>query len=131
MTVVDTSALVALLDVDHPKHSIAEAHLATGPITATWGTLLETSVVIRRLAKDAGLEGGRAARQALRAICSLDGFREAPTPPLREVMALYQRRTSLSFADAWTLTVASDHDEPLLTFDRTLAAAYERQKSKR
>jgi predicted nucleic acid-binding protein len=130
VTVVDTSVVVALLDADHPHHASAASRVATGPITATWGTLLETSMVIRRLAKDAGLDGNKAARKALRAIISLDGFREAGGADLRGVLALYDRSHALSFADAWTLSVAIETGEPLLTFDDTLRSAYERRRGK-
>lgn len=127
MPVVDTSALVALLDPAHPHHVAARRELATGPIFASWGALQEVTVVMRRRAKAAGQDGNRAGRAALRAVTGLAGFREAPPLGLASVVSLFEGLGPLGFADAWALAVALHLREPLVTFDKALRAAHTRR----
>ncbi|MEA3203638.1 MAG: hypothetical protein QOI63_1317 [Thermoplasmata archaeon] len=124
MTVADTSALVALLDAGHPHHKQAQRDLAEGHVTVTRGSLAETATVVRRLAKDAGHDGGQAARQALAAITTLAGFREAPHVELATVLKLHQQDGGLSFVDAWNLATALQANERLASHDKGLLAAH-------
>lgn len=126
MSVADTSALVALVDTNHAHHADAAHSLAEGPVTVTWGSLAEVATVVRRLAKDAGLDGNRAARQALAAVTGLAGFRQAAAPDLGKVLKLHGKEATLSFVDAWNLHVALAADEALVSFDKELRAAHRR-----
>lgn len=127
MSVADTSALVALLDAGHPHHADAARDLAEGHVTVTWGSLAEVATVVRRLAKDNGQDGAKAARQALAAITSLAGFRQAPPGELEAVLKLHGKESSLSFVDAWNLTAAMHGGEELVSYDRDLRAAHRRR----
>jgi predicted nucleic acid-binding protein len=129
LTVADTVALVALLDQNHPRHAKASAALAEGHITITWGTLAEVATVTRRLAKDSGLDGNRAAREAIAAIRGLAGFREAATLSLEAVANMHRTEPSLSFVDAWNLCAAILNNDGLLSFDRSLRSAARRHRS--
>jgi predicted nucleic acid-binding protein len=126
VSVADTSALVALLDANHPHHADAARDLAEGHVTVTWGSLAEVATVVRRLAKGNGQDGGQAARQALAAITDLAGFRQAPPGELDAVMGLHGKETSLSFVDAWNLAAAVQGGEGLVSYDRDLRAAHRR-----
>lgn len=127
MSVADTSALVALLDAGHPHHADAARDLSEGHVTVTWGSLAEVATVVRRLAKDNGQDGGKAARQALAAITSLAGFRQAPPAELDTVLKLHGKEASLSFVDAWNLTTAMHSGEELVSYDRDLRSAHRRR----
>jgi predicted nucleic acid-binding protein len=126
MTVLDASALVALVDRGHPRHQDARDKLATGVVTVGWGALAETATVLRRLARNEGLDGAAVARSALRAIQSLRGFREAPAVDLTEVTRVYEAEPTLSFFDAWNLVIALHLRQPLLSYDGGLLAAHRR-----
>ncbi|MHB8633962.1 MAG: PIN domain-containing protein [Thermoplasmatota archaeon] len=129
MTVADTAGLVALLDANHTHHAQAAHALKEGPVVVTWGSLSEVATVIRRLAKENGLDGNLAARQALAAITGLKGFRDAAQLPLPDVLKLHHQEPSLSFVDAWNLHLALATKEPLLTFDRALKSAARRHRA--
>jgi predicted nucleic acid-binding protein len=126
MTVADTAALIAFLDKGHPQNDKAAAILSEGFITMTGGTLGEIATVTRRLAKDNGLNGNRAARDALAALMGLEGFREAAPISLVTVANMHRQEPSLSFVDAWNLCVAIHASDTLLAFDRGLRAAARR-----
>ncbi|MEA3143463.1 MAG: hypothetical protein QOG31_787 [Thermoplasmata archaeon] len=129
MTVADTSALVALLDAGHPHHREAQRDLADGHVTVTRGTLAETATLVRRLAKDAGQDGAKAARQALAAVAALAGFREAPHVDLPPLLALHRDEPGLSFVDAWNLAAAQQGNERLASYDKDLRAAQRRHRA--
>lgn len=131
MTVADTSVILALLDETHPRHHEARGALANGWITVTRGTLAETSTVVRRLAKDAGIDGNAAARRAVDGVCALAGFREAPPTDLDAVTGVFRRERPLSFADAWALVASVEGNEPLVTYDKPLLRAYRKAQSRR
>ena len=128
MSVVDASALVALLDAGHPGHDRARRLLAEETLVTTWGTLAEIATVARRLAKDAGRDGEPASRSAIAGLRSLQGFREAPMVALDKVASLHQEERKLSFVDAWVLQVALETAQPIASFDADLLAAWRRRR---
>lgn len=116
--IVDTDALVALSGESHPNHSKAKAALDAGPITVTLGTLVEFTVVLRREAKDRGLDGNGIAREGLARLRGHPSYRPASPVPEEEIASIYQTNPRLSFVDAWNVAASRRTREPLVTFDR-------------
>lgn len=109
--------LVALQDATHANHGKAQVALATGPITVTLGTLAELTTVLRRVAKDRGLDGSRVARDGLRRLRTHAAYRDAPIVVEPRITAIYDADQRLSFVDAWNIAASREAREPLVTFD--------------
>jgi predicted nucleic acid-binding protein len=129
MPVLDTSVLVPLFDADHPDHAQARERVGA-PILlhVSGGVIAELTTVLRRRAKDAGLDGSRVAREALSKLEGLRGFRHAASYDADAVSRVYQAHSALSYVDALGIVLALDLGEPLLTFDDRQMAAYRREK---
>lgn len=130
MPVPDTSVLVPLFDADHPRHQDARRQVgAPVMLHVTGGVLAELTTVLRRRAKDTGLDGARTAREALRHLESLRGFRHAVTYDATEVSRVYKAYETLSYVDAMGIVLALELGDPLLTFDDTQSKAYAKEKA--
>lgn len=127
MPVVDANVLVALHVADHEHHTKARRDASEGHLVATNGAVLEMSQALRRYWKEKGQDANRLARESVAELANLPGFRTAPDVPLATISLLYAAEPGLSFADAWCLAAAVQMQEPLLTYDKKLQAAYKRR----
>lgn len=128
LPILDTSFLVAAWNLDHPDNAAARKRLAqqtneADPVLRiNAGALAEASRILRRLAKDAGLDGNGAARHYLTTFLRLPGTTiEARFAD--EAWPRYLEQTSLSFVDAWILEQALRLGDEVWTYDRGLQKA--------
>lgn len=125
MAVVDTSVLLPLFDMGHANHAKAKAALSDIERIATHGGVLaELTRLIRRRAILRGMDGNIAAREAVRALRALPGFRDTGDGLGAKVERRYAAETGLSYADAWGIEAALADRDDLLTFDAKQAAAW-------
>lgn len=129
MPVADTSVLVPLFDADHPHHAQARRAVeAPGTLLVSGGVLGELTTVLRRRAKDIGLDGDRIAREALGKLESLAGFRHADAYDATAVSRIFQAHAGLSYVDAWGVALAIETGDELLTLDSRQRAVYRRER---
>ena len=119
MTVVDASALVAVLVDSGREGKWVESAVAEGSLAGPELVLAEASNILRRLER-AGeisrLEANSAHRDLLRLDLELFPF----SPFADRVWAL---RSNLTSYDAWYVALAEALDCPLVTIDRKLSHA--------
>ncbi len=128
MPVVDASVLVALFNVQDPHHERAR-DLAEAPTAWRVPTvaLVELSQVARRMADTTDRE--RDARRAAAATWALPFAQEETSYDVDAARALYERRRTLSYADAIIIATAWHHGDTLLTFDKRQERAWKKGPS--
>jgi predicted nucleic acid-binding protein len=127
--IIDTTALVALVDEGHEWHAEVRVRLRHGPLSVTRGSLAELTQILWHGRSSRG-DGGHFARSAVAAIMAHPAFREASDVPLADVMGLYHAHPGLSLVDAWNLAAAWATGEELVTHDRVLARLWAEGKGR-
>jgi predicted nucleic acid-binding protein len=126
MPAFDTSVLVPLLDRGHPRHTEAARRFdAADQVLIHPAVASELTTVVRRLAKDRGQDGNRAARQALRALLEQPRVRLESELQADAALRRYLADAALSFTDALVAQMRWHHDqqEPVAFDDDLLRAS--------
>ncbi|MHB8584735.1 MAG: PIN domain-containing protein [Thermoplasmatota archaeon] len=132
MPIYDSSVLVPLFDQDHPLHEKARKEVARPEMVyVSGGVLTEVSSVLRRRANLVGLDGNAVARDAVRALAAMQGFRHAPHHDPALVAEIYEAHQTLSHVDAWGIALALSTAEDLATFDERQRKAFLRERGRR
>ena len=118
-TVLDGSALVAVLAGSGRERQWVESLLAADSVAAPELVMAEVTNVLRRLERAGSLSSSQAA-SAARHVLRLDIELFPFAPFARRVRAL---RHNLTAYDAWYVAVAELHGGALATLDRRLARA--------
>ncbi len=120
MTTFDTSALVPLFDVRHPRREEARAAFRAARTAKLHPCVLaELTTVVRRLAKDRGQDGNKEARNALRALLGQPRCGISTQADYDKAVRRYLSDSALSLTDA----IISTMKEPYAFDERILRAA--------
>lgn len=125
MPAFDTSVLIPLFDVGHPRHGQSQRLFLEADMVLLHPCVLqEVTTVVRRNAKDAGQDGNKAARAVLRKLLAQPRVRIAGDMDYDAVVELYVDNAKLSFTDAVVCGMRSyfDRKDPV-TFDERMVAA--------
>ncbi len=118
MAVVDTTVLVAAFDQSHPSRAKAvEAMQNASVLHVPSVVVAELTLVLRRLAKSAGQDGNKFARESLRALLSKRGVEERQEYDALRARQLYDADAKLSYVDAVAIVAAWGLDADLISFD--------------
>lgn len=118
----DTSALLPLFNAQHPHYGRAKAQFEAADMVVLHPSVItEFTTVMRRLAKDKGLDGNEKARQALMALLRQPRVAIRADMDYEAVVDRYLCAPGISFTDAVVAaSVAHFNKSKPVTFDKKL-----------
>jgi predicted nucleic acid-binding protein len=121
----DTNALIPLFNQQHPRHADARKRFETTDQVVLHPTVIyEITMIIRRMANKAGLDGNERARIALLTLLKEPKVTVQADMDYQRVVDMYVAHPGLSFTDA-VIARSSEHfdkKEPV-TYDKKIHRA--------
>lgn len=133
MPAFDTNVLIALIDEDHAQHQEAKQRFDGAQEVLLHPCIVaEFTTVVRRLAKDAGMDGNRAARDALQGLLAQPRVRIVNHMDHADAVQLYMAEPKLSFADAVLSEMRWGFDrQESVTFEPAIRASWKITEAQR
>lgn len=133
MPAFDTGVLIAIVDEEHARHREAKRLFDEAQEVLIHACIVaEFTTVVRRLAKHAGADGNRAARDALNGLLAQPRVRIVNTMDHADAVRLYMAESRLSFADAVVSEMRRGFDrQESVTFDPSIRASWKTREGER